>query len=120
MPEPKSGPKYFVFMSLTRDGVASLGKKKQKEGGQEDLETVIKKAIDRAVATSNVAIVRPMTYALFGGPYDLVTEFEAREFEDAAYLAVKLTETGVVQTTTQKAYTLEEFSLTKMRGKMAP
>jgi uncharacterized protein with GYD domain len=58
--------------------------------------------------------------AVFGGPFDFIADCTANEFDDAAYFALELARTGVVQTTTQKAYSLEGFMNVVQHSKMAP
>jgi uncharacterized protein with GYD domain len=104
--------KYFVFMSLTERGVASL----------ESLPNEFIQALEVAQHGQDENIASASVYALFGGPFDFLAECEAGVFEDAAHYALTLAMTGLVRTTTPQTYNMDYFNsnLRTRLGKMAP
>jgi uncharacterized protein with GYD domain len=98
---------YVIFLTLTQAGAQSL----DTVGGS--LQQVIDELIPDIIVSATLR-------ATFGGPCDLIVDCEARLFEDAAHLALRLAGTGYVQTTTAKAYSLQGYVHVVQHSKMAP
>jgi uncharacterized protein with GYD domain len=101
--------KFFVLMRLTAKGTAELG------AVAGSLEMVRVRLVDGGFIGPETAI-----HVVVGGPSDFVADCAANEFDDAAYFAAELAMTGLVQTTTQKAYSLDYFQQNIVHRKMAP